>query len=84
MRPLAIVLGGFGALLGLLCTVLAPTLSYEVVSYGSGHSDSAYESVLSLSYDWSPALLLMPAVGLVSGIVVAAALHHRRWTLRRK
>ncbi|WP_226352679.1 MULTISPECIES: hypothetical protein [unclassified Pseudonocardia] len=83
MRPLAVVLGVFGAFLGLLCTMLAPSLSYEVVSYGPTRSDSAYESVLSLSRDWSPALLIMPAVGLVSGIVVAVALGRAGWALRR-
>ncbi|GAA4540612.1 hypothetical protein [Pseudonocardia xishanensis] len=84
MRALLPTFGSFGLVIGLLCAALTPYLPIDtVMSAPTSHGTSAYESTLSISYDWSPILAIPPATGLIVGLLVGVAFHLRGWRLRR-
>lgn len=84
MRALLVTFSSFGLVIGLLCAALTRYLPLETfVAAPTSHRMSAYESTLSITYDWSPLLAIPPASGLVLGLLVGLTFHLRGWRLRR-
>ncbi|MCO7192038.1 hypothetical protein ACFU8R_23815 [Pseudonocardia alni] len=84
MRALLVILGSVGLGTGVLCAALTPLLPLEsFTSAPTSHRTSAYESTLSITYDWSPSLAILPASGLILGLIIGIALHVGGWRLRR-
>ncbi|SDH18578.1 hypothetical protein [Pseudonocardia oroxyli] len=78
------ILGSVGLATGVLCAAVAPFLPLEsVVDAPASHLSRAYESIISITYDWSPSPAILPASGLLFGLVVGVALHLGGWRLRR-
>lgn len=75
--------GTSGLVVGLLCAVLTRYLTPEPVVSMSTPRPSAYESALSVTYDWSAAFVILPAAGLLVGLFIGVALRLGGWRLRR-
>ncbi|WP_345426180.1 hypothetical protein [Pseudonocardia xishanensis] len=83
MRALLATFGSLGLVVGLVCAALTPYVTPEPVISMPMPRANAYESALSISYDWSPSLAILPASGLLLGLLLGVALHLRGWWLRR-
>lgn len=69
--------------MGLLCAVLTRYLTPEPVITMSTPRPSAYESALAVTYDWSAGFVILPAAGLLVGLLVGVALRLGGWRLKR-
>ena len=83
MRALLTTFGSLGLVEGLACAALMPYVTPEPVISMPMPRANAHESALTLSYDWSSSLAILPASGLLLGLLFGAALHLRGWRLRR-
>ncbi|GAA4557112.1 hypothetical protein GCM10023175_60810 [Pseudonocardia xishanensis] len=83
VRALLATFGSLGLVVGLVCAALTPYVTPEPVISMPMPRANAYESALSISYDWSPSLAILPASGLLLGLLLGVALHLRGWWLRR-
>lgn len=83
MRPLLTTFGSLGLVVGLVCTALSPYVTPDPVISMPMRRTSAYESAVTVSYDWSPGLAVLPASGLLLGLLLGTVLHLRGWRLRR-
>jgi hypothetical protein len=72
-----------GLVVGLVCAVLTRYLTPEPVVMPTRRG-GAYESPLTISFDWSAGFAILPAAGLLVGLLVGVALHLRGWRLRRE
>ena len=87
MRQLLAAFGLFGLVLGLAAAVVLHSLPAVLV--GGGYGWFAYSSELtitgptSLYLVWTPSLLTLGSLGLVTGLLIAVVLGRLGWRLMR-
>lgn len=91
MRPLLVTLGALGALglaVGLGCALLIHGLPRAVVGrFGwFGFTSGTLEPggfAVRITLNWLPSVLVLPGIGLLTGLVLAALLARLGWRLTK-